>query len=351
MNRALSAFPRLPTRVVTDQFFPVCRAETEASGKLNPQLTPGNSIMLRYAFTNNRESGDAFNTAGWTDPSARGSAFTRDHAAAGALTTLFDPESVGDLRFQIAGRHVVLRTNDAAGPEVTIAGLIELGRPYDGNGRRDERHDQITYTYTRGSGHHFWKAGATVNHVREDAAMEDGLGGTYLFATLADFAGGHANEYRQAFGPIATGYAVTSLGGFLTDKWSVAQKWTLDLGLRYDFEFLPGGFRENTHNFSPRVGLAYHVAPRWVLRAGYGIFFDRYILASLHPALQRNGAGGWEQVLTGVAAANVFHSTGGGALSLPIPGVAPSIYRVDRNLATPYSQRRAWPPNAFWLAT
>ena len=126
VNRPLSAFPRLTTRVVTDQFFPVSHAETEASGKLNHQLTQSNSIMLRYAFTNNREAGDAFNTAGWTDPSARGSAFTRDHAVVGALTTVFNPESVGDLRFQIASRAVVVRTNEARGPGVTIAGLIEL---------------------------------------------------------------------------------------------------------------------------------------------------------------------------------------------------------------------------------
>jgi hypothetical protein len=339
VNRALSQFARLATRVVTDQFFPVSHAETEASGKVNHQLTQSNSIMLRYAFTNNREAGDAFNTAGWTDPSARGSAFTRDRAVVGALTTVFNPESVGDLRFQIASRAVVVRTNEARGPGVTIAGLIEFGRPYDGNGRRDESHDQITYTNTRGSGHHFWKAGATINHVREDAAMGDGFGGTYLFATLTDFAGGRPNEYRQAFAPIATPYAVTNLGAFLTDKWSIAQKWTLDFGLRYDFEFLPGGFPQQPHNFSPRVGLAYHAAPRWVLRAGYGVFFDRYVLASLNPVLQKNGTGGFEQVLAGDAAGAVFQTSGGGARSFPIPGIAPSVYRVDRNLATPYSQQ------------
>jgi hypothetical protein len=73
VNHVLAAgtFPGLATRHVTDQFFPTSRAETEASGKVNHQLTSANSLMLRYAFTNNREAGDAFNTAGWTDPSDR----------------------------------------------------------------------------------------------------------------------------------------------------------------------------------------------------------------------------------------------------------------------------------------
>ena len=75
INRILATglYPRLATKRITDNFFPASRAETEASAKLNHQLTAANSLMLRYAFTNNREAGDAFNTAGWTDPSARGS--------------------------------------------------------------------------------------------------------------------------------------------------------------------------------------------------------------------------------------------------------------------------------------
>src|SRR5262249_37917909 len=142
---ARGAFPRLSTRQVSDEFFPAARAETEASFKVNHQLTTANSLMLRYAFTNNREAGDAFNTAVWTDVSARGSAFIRDHAVVGALTTLFNPQSVGDLRFQVADRKAVLRTNDASGPGVAIAGLLQFGRPYDGNAQRTEKHDQISY--------------------------------------------------------------------------------------------------------------------------------------------------------------------------------------------------------------
>jgi hypothetical protein len=340
INRVLAggAFPRLSVRRITDNFFPTARVETEASGKVNHQLAR-NSVMLRYAFTNNREAGDAFHTAGWTDPSGRGSSFTQDHAVVGALTTTFDPQSVGDLRFQIADRRAVLRTNDSIGPGINVAGLVEFGRPYDGNGRRSERHDQITYTYSHNIGHHLWKAGATVNHVREDAAMADGFGGTYIFANLADFAAGRPNQFRQAFGAAGTNYSVTNLGVFVTDHWSATGKLVLDLGLRYDFERLPGVFRQDANNFSPRVGLAYHLAPAWVLRAGYGIFFDRYVLASLNPALQKNGTGAFEQVLSGDAAAAAFQAAAGGGLTAPIAGVRPSIYRADAGLATPYSQQ------------
>ena len=83
----------------------------------------------------------------------------------------------------------------------------------------------------------------------------------------------------------------------------MTQHLTVDLGLRYDFEDLPEPFRQDTDNVSPRVGLAYQAAPGWVLRAGYGIFFDRYVLAHLTRALQKNGINAFEQVLEGSAAA------------------------------------------------
>jgi hypothetical protein len=198
VNRVLASgvYPDLGTRRVSDDSFPTARSETEASAKVNHQWTPRNSVMFRYAFTNNREAGDAFNTAGWNDPSARGSSFTEDHAFVGGLTSVFTPQSVGDLRFQIADRQAVLRTNDAIGPGVEIAGLIHFGRSYGGNGRRKETHDQATYTYSHSAGHHLFKGGATINRVHLDASMADGFGGLYLFASLADFAAGRADMFR-----------------------------------------------------------------------------------------------------------------------------------------------------------
>src|SRR5262249_18274758 len=226
INRILTgaAFPRLANFRINDDWFPVSRAETEASAKVNHQLSARNSLMLRYAFTDNREAGDAFNAAGWTDPSARGSSFIRDQAVLGSLTTIFDPQSVGDLRFQIADRRAVLRTNDTAGPGIDIAGLVNFGRPYEGNGRRTETHDQVTYTFSHASGRrHLWKAGATLNRVHLDASMADGFGGVYVFATSADFAAGKPNMFREAFGAANTAYAAQNFGAFIQDHWSAAR--------------------------------------------------------------------------------------------------------------------------------
>jgi len=333
------AFPGLATRHLAAGFFPIARAETEAAGKLDHQLTKNTALMLRYVFTNNKESGDAFNNNGLVDASARGSGFTSDNALSASLTSVLGSEAVSDFRFQAATRHAVLRTNERFGPGIDIAGLIAFGRPYAGNSARHENHYQAGYTYTRTLGKHLWKVGGTLNRVRLRADVPDGFGSVYLFNSLTDFLAGRPDQFRQAFGNPNVDFPVTSFGGFVQDHWSFARKLTIDLGVRYDFEHLPAGFNQDTNNVSPRIGFAWSPSSKWVFRAGYGIFFDRYVLANLMRAIEKNGPQAFEQVADGNASGSQFAATGGGPLSAPAPAIAPSIFRPDPGMATPYSQQ------------
>ena len=119
----------------------------------------------------------------------------------------------------------------------------------------------------------------------------------------------------------------------------LAPQLTVDLGLRYDFERLPAGFNQDTNNASPRVGLAWSPSPKWVLRSGYGIFFDRYVLANITRAIEKGGSRGFEQVADGNVAASLFVTAQGDSLPAPAAGIARSIYRSDSRMATPYSQQ------------
>jgi hypothetical protein len=333
------AFPGLNTRQITTSFSPIARAETEAAGRLDHQLTKNTALMLRYAFTNNKEAGDAFNTNGLIDASARGSSFLSDNALSGALTSVLGSEAVSDFRFQIATRHAVLRTTDTTGPEIGIAGLLTFGRPYSGNIERRENHYQAAYSYTQTKGKHLWKAGGAVNRVRERADVTDGFGGVYLFGSLADFLAGNPDQFRQVFGNPHVDFPVTSFGAFLQDHWSATPHLAIDMGGRYDFEHLPSGFNQDTNNFSPRLGLAWSPLNKWVFRAGYGVFFDRFALANLARAIETNGTQAFEQVADGSTAAILFAAAQGGAQSAPALGIAPTIFRSDPRMATPYSQQ------------
>jgi hypothetical protein len=92
----------------------------------------------------------------------------------------------------------------------------------------------------------------------------------------------------------------TEYGAFVQDQWRVSSKVTVNIGLRWDL-FTPVSERYNRlsdfflnsgtfalagqngisasilgtqkHDFSPRLGIAYHMTPNTVVRAAYGLFY------------------------------------------------------------------------------
>jgi Carboxypeptidase regulatory-like domain/TonB dependent receptor len=71
-------------------------------------------------------------------------------------------------------------------------------------------------------------------------------------------------------------------GFFAQDQWRLTPKLTVNYGLRYDFETgLSKQINPDYRGWQPRVGLAFSPNSKTVIRAGFGLFDDRYNLSFL----------------------------------------------------------------------
>lgn len=317
-------------------FIPTTDQETELSGRLDRVLNARQAVMVRYAFTNSRSVNDAFHTDELTDSSARGSAFVADNSVNGTLTSTFSSSLVNNLRFELSQRRAVERTPQTGVPGVWIPGVVLFGTPFEGNSRRFETHVDGDDTVLLQHGHHLIQAGAGIEHVALRAQVLDGFNGLFVFPSLNALQSGNADFFTRSFGNSTTNFAETRINAFAQDQWRPARTLTVDYGLRYEINLLPSALPTTPFDFSPRLGLAWSPQRSLVVRSGFGIFYNRYLLSTVNRVLQLDGVHASSQILTGSRAAALYSQ--GTIPSSPVPGVAPSIWQADPHLINPYSE-------------
>ncbi len=81
------------------------------------------------------------------------------------------------------------------------------------------------------------------------------------------------------------------VGGYVQDDWMLAKHFTLSGGLRFESQ---SGISDHA-DFAPRLGFSWAIGrrrtenPRFTLRSGVGIFYDRFELTNLMNAARQNG--------------------------------------------------------------
>ena len=155
-------------------------------------------------------------------------------------------------------------------------------------------------------GDHDFKFGGTFHRSFIDDFRETRLNGEFHFATDMPFDVNNYSTYperlRVRVGAPAGNefaYPINTFEAFFQDKWTLNERWTVGLGVRWDAELLNAKRVDNPlmvpqtdprdwNNISPRLSIAYDVTGdgRSVLRAGYGHFYDRTLFSGLDNVLQ-----------------------------------------------------------------
>ena len=171
--------------------------------------------------------------------------------------------------------------------------------------------------------------------------MANRFNGILIFPTVDDFAAARPDIFLQAFGSPQTDFSTLPVGLWLQDRWQLHSSVTLETGVRWDLQDLPNPFADAKTNIAPRVGIAWAPLQRrtLVFRAGAGLFYDRYPLAFLNDAIQKNGVSGFEQYLVGEDAAWALALGQGAPLASLLEGQPTAEYVADANFPSTHSQK------------
>jgi outer membrane receptor protein involved in Fe transport len=205
-------------------------------------------------------------------------------------------------------------------PQVAIAGSngFTLGTPSFLLRPRypDERRQQFADTVSWSRSRHTLKFGVDFSHVNDLAENLRNQFGSYSYSSLLNYFSDFYkpsscaglpcySSYSQAFGPLAFQFNTDDIAFFAEDSWKILPHFTLNLGLRYEYEKMPGVFSNlvnsvvpqtgslpsDKNNFGPRVGFAWDIFGdgKTALRGGYGVYYGRIINSTIYSALTTTG--------------------------------------------------------------
>jgi outer membrane receptor protein involved in Fe transport len=145
---------------------------------------------------------------------------------------------------------------------------------------------QVVDTLSHQAGAHALRAGVDFVFNDNTITYPRSFRGNYSFSNLANFMTGNYAGFAQTFGNPVVSQTNPNIGMYAQDEWRVGSSLTLNLGLRYDLQFL-SPIDTDTNNVSPRLGFAWSPGSSQdlVVRGSAGLFFDRVPLRAAANAI------------------------------------------------------------------
>jgi hypothetical protein len=306
---------------------------TNISPRVDYQLGQNNTLMFRYGVTHSdvRDNG-----IGGFDLTSRGyhSQFTNQTVQ--AADTALIGTVVNETRFQYYRSATQAIANNSSPAKLVLQSVNEggstLGRTFD----TQNSYELQNYSSLL-KGRHSWRFGVRLRRQTDDSVSPQNFNGTFTFGggalepvldaanqpvpgangkwqmapitsieryrrtllfqqlnyapDLVRTQGGGATQFTMNAGQAELAVSQMDMGIFAGDEWRVRPNLTLNLGLRYETQSNIHDWRD----FAPRLAFAW--APggsgqkraKTVLRAGFGIFYDRFGLGNTLAARRFNG--------------------------------------------------------------
>ncbi|MGA7914952.1 MAG: carboxypeptidase regulatory-like domain-containing protein [Candidatus Acidiferrales bacterium] len=319
--------------------------------RLDYALTKNNTLTVRYQYYRNQETNDGIN--GFSLPSQGYNSLETEQTVQVGDTQVIGTRVVNETHFQYL-RDESSQTPNSTAPSVIVP-LAFTGGGYSGglvndNTNQYEFQNYTSIQFTK----HFVKFGARLRGETDGNNSTDGFNGTYVFPSLDAYIATlqgtpSANQYTVTANPSNTTLTANpfvhvsqvDVGLYVEDDWRVRPNITLSYGLRFESQ----NNINNHADWAPRLGFAWGIggggtaAPKTVLRAGFGVFYDRF---QADYVLEQDRLSGLNLAEYVVPSPDFFNpNPSAPPLLTPTPTSLLTIYQPNSHLHAPYIAQTA----------
>ncbi len=329
---------------------------TNISPRVDYQLNTNNTLMMRYQFTRNTEDNQGIGQFA-IYPSQAYNLRDTEQTLQMSDTQVISPNVINETRFQF------IRDNNNQSPLITptlttaVLGAFTNGGNNVGAVLDYENHYELQNYTSIAHGKHFVKFGGRLRATTDNNHSQTDFNGMYTFSSLDAYKNAISglpctpspenscgpSQFSIATGPAQFNVALVDAGLYAEDDFKVRPNLMLSYGLRFETQ----NHISHHADLAPRVTLSYGIGgskktpPKTVLRAGFGIFYNRfaYDLALQTERLSPDGRGQTPYVVNNPA----FYPTvpTPSQLVALAPNTSPTYYQAASNLRAPYTLQSA----------
>jgi hypothetical protein len=336
-----------PTGPVFTQAISSPRTSIDAAPRLDFQLGSINIITMRYGF--GHQTQDNLLQDQLSLPTQAVNTYHTDQTLQLSDTQTYSPRIVNITRFQF------VHTNDTSiarntSPSILVQGAFNGGGNNLGQSHDGQNHYELQDYASLLAGKHLLRFGGRFRDIQDGNTSTGGFNGLFVFSSINAWqitqqgiangltpaqiraAGGGASQFSITTGAPGVSVNVADLGLFLDDEWKLTPGMTLTPGLRYETQ---SGIPDHA-DIAPRLSWGWSIGadakkqPKAVIRAGIGLFYDRFTPDLVLNADRQNGVLQQQYVVS-----NPDFYPARPAPSQLGPATVPTIYRISPRLHAP----------------
>jgi Carboxypeptidase regulatory-like domain len=330
---------------------------TRITPRFDFQLTPNNTLTVRYQLSH-----DSQQNAGISQLSLPSQAYNEEeteHSIQVSDSQILGAHAVNETRFRWE-HDVEHQLPVSAATAVQVQGAFSSGGSSFGTVRDTENNFEFQNYTSISHGNHIIKFGARIRDLDDSNFANANFNGTLVFSPVLGVPA--LTVYQNALlglcSPsnakacpsqitINTGqpqiqFNMIDAGLYAEDEWRARPNLSLTYGLRFETQ----NHIHDRADFAPRVGFAWGIgsdgraAPKTVLRAGFGMFYERFGQNLLEQA-ERYAPGGVDSITLENPTFYAPQLTFAQVAQAGGTAIAPATYQISPDLRAPYTIQSA----------